>query len=147
MLNIKDLEKRYIELYGKEPCSEMALKEIEDKLDIELPSDFKEIACFYSGGLLGGVSHHEIASAGCATNILNETMRLRESIRLDNHFVVLAEPSESIIVLNVSEVPAVIWCDAVDAININSASYNNQPDTWESYSEFFSYLLSEEEDE
>ena len=105
------------------------------------------MAKFYSGGFLGGISHHEIASVGEATNIVQETLRLRESIGLAESYVVIAEPSESLFVLNTKGKPTVIWCDAVEAKNINSGSFSNEPDTWESYGEFFEYLLGEEEDE
>ncbi|MBE0464325.1 MAG: SMI1/KNR4 family protein [Halomonadaceae bacterium] len=147
MTDINNLRTRYEAIYGSEPCNDFAIFEIEEKLGIRLPEDFKEISTFYSGGLLGGISHHEIANISEATNIVQETLRLRHSIGLLDCYVVIAEPSESLIVLNTDEQPAVIWCDAVEAKNINSLSFNNQPDTWRSYKEFFSYLLDEEEDE
>lgn len=147
MVNIGSLEKRYGAIYGSEPCGDGVIVEIEAILGIQLPDDFKEVANFYSGGFLGGISHHEIANIGEATNIVQETIRLRESVGLAENYVVIAEPSESLIVLNIKGKPAVIWCDAVEAKSINSRIFNNEPDTWESYGEFFDYLLDEEEDE
>ena len=147
MVNISELESRYVALYGKEPCGIGVIGDIERELGVRLPADFKLIAGFYSGGLLGGVSHHEIASVGAATNIVRETLRLRGSIALSDSYVVLAEPSGSVIFLDVSGRPAVIWCDAVEVESLSARNFINQPDVWGSYSDFFAYLLDEEEGE
>ena len=147
MVEIIELKDRYDAIYGCEPVDEEVISKIEAELDLKLPLDFKEISLFYSGGFLGGVSHHEIACVGEATNILQETLRLRDAIGLGHNFIVIAEPSESLIVLNVRSSPNVIWCDAVEAKNLNSMNFVNQPNTWESYSDFFEYMITEEEDE
>lgn len=147
MVNIDRLKEKYTEIYGVEACPVEALNFLEKELGLKVPDDFKEISRFYSGGLLGGISHYEIAGSEVATSIVQETLRLRGAIGLNKEYIVLAEPSESLIVLNVSGVPAVIWCDAIDAININSKSFETQPDCWDSYAEFFSYLLDREETE
>ncbi len=149
MANIQKLKERYTSIYGSEPVSTETLKTIEDKLGVELPADFKEIASFYSGGLLGGISHHAIAAEGAATNIVEETLRIRKAIGLADRFVVLAQPSESLIVLCVDKGDGsseVIWCDAVEAKNLNSYNFMNAPDIWDSYMEFFSHLLDEDEE-
>ena len=147
MVDIDTLRKRYIAEFGDEPCSSQVLSDVESALDVQLPEDFKQISTFDSGGYLGGISRHEIACMGDATNIVRETLRLRDSIGLDSNYIVIAEPAESLIVLNTTGKPAVIWCDAVEAKNINSQEFINLPDTWENYSDFFEYLLDEEEDE
>lgn len=147
MVDIIDLKDRYDAIYGCEAVGEGVISKIEAELDLTLPSDFKEIFLFYSGGFLGGVSHHETACVGDATNIVQETIRLRDVIGLGHNFVVIAEPSESLMVLNVAGKPSVIWCDAVEVKNLNSMNFVKQPDTWESYGDFVEYLISEEEDE
>lgn len=147
MSDIKRLRDTYTSLYGVEGCSNVELEKIEQSLGVNFPEDFKEIANFYSGGLLGGISHYEIANTSEATNITQETLRIRGAIGLDEKFVVLAEPSGSIIVLNVSGRPAVIWCDAVEVENLNTMVFSNKPDLWDDYSSFFAYLLDEEENE
>lgn len=145
MANIEELKRRYTSIFGEEGCDIGTLKDIERELDVELPLDFVEIATFYSGGYLGGISHHEIASKSVSTNIVEETLRIRESVGLNPNFVVIAEPPESIIVLQVSSAPEVIWCDAVEAKNLNSRKFENDPITWNMYSDFFEYLLDEED--
>lgn len=136
-----------LSIYESEPCGDGVITEIETNLGIQLPDDFKEVAKFYSGGFLCSISHHEIASFGEATNIVRETLRLRESIGIADNYLVIAEPSESLIVLNTKGKPIVIWCYAVGANNINSGRFSNKPDTLDDYGEFFEYLLAEEEGE
>ncbi|KPY20535.1 SMI1/KNR4 family protein [Pseudomonas savastanoi pv. phaseolicola] len=145
MPNIEDLKEKYKAYYDLDSGSKEALKSIERKLVIELPLDFKEIALFYNGGLLGGISHHAISNEANSLNIVDETLRLKKSISLASEYIVLAEPPESIIVLDVSNIPAVIWCDSIDAENINTKKFGTPPDSWESYASFFSYLLGREE--
>ncbi|EPM67874.1 hypothetical protein A584_20098 [Pseudomonas syringae pv. theae ICMP 3923] len=145
MFHIGDLKEKYKSHYDLESGSKEAIESLEKKLKIKLPLDFKKIAIFYNGGLLGGVSHHAISSEKNPLNIVDETRRLRKAINLAAEFIVLAEPPESIIALDISSAPAVIWCDAIDAENLNTKKFSTQPDYWESYASFFSYLLEREE--
>ncbi|AVX25571.1 SMI1/KNR4 family protein [Pseudomonas syringae pv. atrofaciens] len=145
MFNIESLKEKYKAYYDLDSGSKETLESIEKELAIKLPLDFKQIAMFYNGGLLGGISHHAISSDTNPLNIVDETLRLRKSINLADDYIVLAEPAESIIVLDVSSVPAVIWCDAIDAENINTKKFSTPPDSWDSYASFFSYLLDREE--
>jgi hypothetical protein len=145
MHRTSEMKDRYLTIHEVEPCTDRELDIIEQALGIKLPNDLKQVATFYSGGLLGGISHHELAAAGAAMNIVDETLRLRAAIGLDERYIVLAEPAISIIVLDVLGNPAVIWCDATDAMNINSRTFSNAPDLWGRYSDFFCYLLEQEE--
>ncbi|MCI3947935.1 SMI1/KNR4 family protein [Pseudomonas syringae] len=145
MSNIESVKEKYNAHYDLDSVSKEALESIEKELAIKLPLDFKQIAMFYNGGLLGGISHHAISSETNPLSIVDETLRLRKSINLTDDYIALAEPAESIIVLDVSSVPAVIWCDAIDAENINTKKFSTPPDSWDSYESFFSYLLDREE--
>ncbi|RAU45523.1 MULTISPECIES: SMI1/KNR4 family protein [unclassified Pseudomonas] len=147
MTDIAKLKDKYIAIYGFEGCSAEELRQIEDALGVRLPDDFKIISEFYSGGFLGGISHHEIAAHGEATNIVQETLRIRAATGLSQDYVVLAEPSGSLIVLNVTRPPSVIWCDAVEVNKLNTMEFVNEPDSWSSYASFFEYLLSHEDEE
>ena len=147
-----NMRERYISLFGEEPAHDSALEAIQSALDVTLPDDVKKIAEFYCGGILGGISHNSLEATGPATNVVDETQRLRRTINLPHRFIVLAEPSESLIVLdcesNATGGPAVIWCDANDVGRVDHVpSMSNLPGTWPSYSAFFSYLLDEEEEE
>lgn len=150
-MNVDDLKRRYCSLFGVEPVERRAVEEIESRLDVKLPCDLKQIASFYRGGFLGGKSHHAISYLGPATNIVDETLRLRKTIGLPHRLITLAEPAASLIVLETTcdeiEMTPVIWCDAIDATKLDKIEALNKPQIWSSYAAFFSYLLDEEEEE
>jgi len=137
-------QEKYLSFYGVEPCPLGEVLEIEEKLNICLPEDFKAISTFYSGGLLGGISHYSIGSGDDEFNVVNETLRLRRAIGLSNEYVALAEPAGSLIVLNVLHGPAVLWCDALDVGSLGATGFSNFVDTWNTYEDFFLYLLQQE---
>jgi hypothetical protein len=149
MTDIQELKKRYENLFPIEGVEDHILVKIEKMLNIELPDDFRKIASFYSGGLLGGISHFAIAFEGITPNIVEETARLRAAINLPSRFMVLAEPSESLIVMDTKakNKSSVIWCDATDVIRLDDTSFISTPETWDTYSEFFATLLEDEEGE
>lgn len=140
------LKRRYTTHYPGEGTTEKQLDEIEKALGIRLPKSFREISAFYSGGLLGGISHFAIPD-DWEPNIKQETLRLRESTGLPSRFVVLAEPPESLIIMDTSGNPEVIWMDAADAANWADRALASPVDAWETYGAFFEELLAEEEEE
>jgi len=152
MTSLDKMRERYIRLQPSETTSLQELDRIEKILGIKLPKDFRSIASFYTGGFLGGISHNAISCEGPGYNVVEETLRLRASVNLPNRYLVLAEPPESLIVLDTSkktsaDSPTVLWCDATDVSRLDDPSLLTNPDTWISYSAFFSYMLSEEEEE
>jgi len=147
MPSIQELEKKYTQLYPSDAVEESVLKRIESILKIKLPEDFCQIANFYSGGLMGGISSFAVACEDVTPNIVEETIRLRNAINLPLRFIVLAEPPESLIVMDTENTPSIIWCDATDAERIADMSFISEPQTWDSYSEFFKKLLEDEEEE
>lgn len=147
MARLQELNERYSNLYPSDGIDEGILNEIEDILKITLPKDFCQISDFYSGGLLGGISIFAVAHQGISPNIVEETLRLRNEINLPSRYVVLAEPPESLIVMDTEKTPSVIWCDATDAERISNMSFITEPQTWDCYLEFFTKLLEDEEDE
>ena len=149
-MTIDDLRDHYTTWFGCEPTPEGELNRAEDLLDVKFPNDFREISKFYNGGMLGGISHNAIAAGGPASNITDETKRLREAAGLPHRFVVLAEPPVSLIVMNsspVKESPTVIWCDATDVSRLGAAESLHNPQTWRSYTDFFRFLLDAESKE
>ena len=41
----------------------------------------------------------------------------------------------------------VIWCDASDVTRLDNASFLSEPDTWDTYEEFFTELIETEEED
>lgn len=66
---------------------------------------------------------------------------------MPSRFIVLAEPPESLIVMDTENTPSIIWCDATDAERIADMSFISEPETWDNYLEFFIKLLEDEEEE
>ncbi|MHC1686065.1 MAG: SMI1/KNR4 family protein [Clostridiaceae bacterium] len=147
MEKIKELKERYLNLLPSNGVDNEVLFEIEKVLDIKLPKDFWEIASFYSGGYLGGISNHSFISNNGSTNIIEETVRLRNSVNLPLRYVVLAEPLESIIVMDTKKTPSIIWCDAVEVLKLDDKSFISKPDQWINYTEYFQQLIEDEEED
>ncbi len=141
MHDIESLRKDYLDNYEEDGISDENIKTIERKLGIILPDDFKKIATFFNGGEVGAFDLYNFYFDENEYNIVDETLRLRESISLPMQYVVLAEMSESIILMNVKSQPAIIWCDSYDVENIVSGNELNNPDLWDSYSAFFASML------
>lgn len=142
--HIEDLQNRYINLYPNEGCSSEEINKIESLLDATLPKSFREIASFFRGGYLGGISHFSFLD-DVNPNIIQETLRLRDSVNLPDEFIVLAEPPESLIVMDTVNTPSVIWFNAVEISNLPQKTFTSPPDEWETYSDFFEEFLTEEE--
>lgn len=145
MRDIMELKKIYFKLAKEDGIDNQEIENIENILEITLPDDFKEISRFFNGGCLGIVDNYSF-SQGEWNNIIDETKRLRAAVNLPQKFIVLAEPPESIIVMNVEDIPSIIWCDATDIHNLETKSYMSNPTIWRNYSDFFGDMLSDEED-
>jgi hypothetical protein len=144
---ITQMRQRYTTFFGEEPLRLGVIADLESTLGLILPDDMKSITQFYSGGIVGGISHNAFDSIGPATNIVNETQRLRSGIDLPHRFVVLAEPDESLIVLDVDS-GAVTWCGYFDVSRLgDSSKMLGKPSTWPSYADFFEHLLDIEGEE
>lgn len=143
MKDLSELKKKYLEVFPEDALNQDDLSAIEKKLGVALPDDFKEISKYFSGGSVGIIEFYDFKDNN-DINIVDETLRLRENIRLSRQYIVLAEPPESIVVMDIKNAPAIIWCDAIDIGNIESNNYLSQPDTWENFSDFFYDMLLEE---
>lgn len=145
MEKLKKIKDQYLQLRETDGISELDLNGIEKELDIKLPLDFKQIAMFYSGGDLGGIENYSFSNTEDGSfNIVEETKYLRLKIQLPLRFIVLAEPPESIIVMDTENTPNIIWCDAVEVSKLEGKSFISKPDEWNSYSEYFIHLLEDE---
>lgn len=143
MKNLSELKMKYLGVFPEDSLNQDELNAIEKRLGVTLPSDFKEISKYFSGGSVGLIEFYDFKDNN-DINIVDETLRLRESIHLPEQYIVLAEPPESIVLMDIKNIPAIIWCDSIDVENINSNDYSSQPDTWESFSDLFYDMLLEE---
>lgn len=146
MIDIAELRRRYLKVGKEDGINKQDLEYIENILELILPDDFKNISKFYNGGCLGIIDNY-CFKRGEGNNIMEETRRLRDAINLPKNFIVLAEPPESIIVMDVVHKPSIIWCDATDVYNLQEKTFVSVPDVWQDYSDFFCKLLSDEEED
>lgn len=149
---LESLRNRYLALYGEESSDPNAISSLEKALNVSIPKDFTFISTFYRGGMVGGIEHLAIAPDTTSESILTETKRVRSAIELDRSLIILAEPSESVIVLDCSDSvePAsrVIWCDPHQLNQLASATsgiIEPAVDAWRDYASFFEFLLTQEE--
>lgn len=143
-MNIMQIKEQYLTLFPEDDLiAEDVVAIIEHQLQVKLPADFKEITQFFGGGLVGGISIFSLADH--TPNIVEETLRLRKTVNFPSSLIFLAEPPESMIVLDTANHPAVIWCDSVDVYQLQHRSFQVPPDTWNTFIDFFAYLLMQEE--
>ena len=146
MNTIPSIKERYNLLFPDDSITLDTPTIIEQRLQVTLPDDFKEIASFFNGGLIGGISIFSYDQM-MPTNIIEETLRLREGVQFPHSFLFLAEPAGSMIVLDTAKSPSVIWCDSIDVYSLHNGSFQIVPDIWNTFSDFFDYLLNQEEEE
>jgi hypothetical protein len=145
MSKIDELKKRFMNFYPLDGINDDDIKEIQKELGLELPLDFCEISKFFSGSMLGDISIFSFTRINGTENIIDETLRLRKTVKLPHEYIVLAEPSESIILLNTQNQPVVLWIDATEITEISIMSFESTPDVWDSFEDFFNELLQQEE--
>lgn len=146
-ITYSSLKSQYTNLYPQDPVSTVTTAAMEKCLSITLPDDLKAISRFYSGGLLGGISHFEIAGASRADNVVEKTLEWRVSLCLPQAYIAIAEPAGSLIVLDVLK-NNVLWLASVDAVRLGAGeSFMSDFDCFESYKSFFAFLLKREIEE
>ncbi len=146
MPSIADLRKRYEEL-GQPVEAGDDRSRIESALGLRLPDDIGEISEFYSGGMLGGISHFSWEAAG-GYSVVEKTKAAQTALSLAPSFIFLADPPESAIVWRADTTPRVVWCHAHDFERVAKGEAPTMDiDAFESYADFFSFLLDREKEE
>ncbi len=146
-MNIEEIKNRYLALYPSDDGVDMQnMIELEQSLNMKFPKDFFEISQFYSGGQLGDVSLYSF-NINEVDNILEKTFLLRKTNKLPNKFIVLAEPDESLIVMDMENKPRILWINSTDIDNLSKNRFEMKPDIWQTFSDFFIQLLKQEEED
>lgn len=145
---MNNLKQRYLKLYPKRAVPKDDILLIETTLDIILPNDMKNILEFYDGFYdIASFSLYDFIIDDTDWNIMSKTLEYRNTITLPNNYLVLKECDESFIVLDtLKKIKNVIWISDVDALNL-SRDYVllDNPIFFNSYTNFFEYLLNQEE--
>jgi len=143
MRDIVEIKKMYLSQYQRDGLFESEIEDIEKSLGISLPNDFKAIANFFSGGRVGIIEFFDFRRSN-PLNIIDETIRLRNSVGLSHNFVLLSEENESIVLLDLVNQPSIIWCDSIEINKAITRVFENEPDYWNDFSDLFFDMLNEE---
>jgi hypothetical protein len=147
MVDIQSLRKRYVALNGERPAQEILISKIVTELGLTLPHDFLEISRFFDGSGINVLPLFSLSGTSPKLNPVNETLRLRQAVNLPVQWLVLGEPPESLLLMDCASDGRVIWIDAIDVGRIIDEDFKGEPTTWNSFSDFFEYLLDEEEED
>jgi len=110
--DISLLRERYSRLKPIQGVDASTLDSIEHILQLHLPQDFRDIAAFSRGVVLGAVSLLLVSSdLDDDYTVVAATLRLRESVALPSHFLVLALEDESAVLLDCRPSGVVWWAD------------------------------------
>lgn len=136
MCNLVELKQSYLKLKDENGISENDIRNIEEKLNVHLPYDFKNIATYFRGGILGTLDTYDFIDS-----IIDETLKMRKDLTISHQYIVLAQDDESVLLLDTVQYPGIIWCDLDDIMNLCSNKFMKQPDIWGSYSDFFHEMM------
>lgn len=123
--------------------------QIEKRLNLKFPKDFREICKFYTGETLGGRSFLNFQTIG-NYSIEEETLALREAINLPHDFLILyCEYGMIYMDCNPksSKYGHVMYVSAEDAQCLGDGIEPHYYFDYPTFTDFFEYLLNEEEKE
>lgn len=152
-MDLEQLKERYLALFPedrdteKQMIDQKVIEEMEQRLSVRLPDDFRRIAAFTGGSTVGSFSPlpYELSYP---ENLVGRTLELRSTIGLPHRFIPITEPDEGFIVLDTEPEPGgpqVIWIDAVEAETLATGDFDHEPDVWPTFADFFAECLEEEE--
>jgi hypothetical protein len=141
---------RYVARNRGQPTTSGELTRIEERLGVVLPRDLKQIATTaYAGAMLACVDMYATSAESTGWSIVDATLALRDSVGLPNRYVVLAEPPESVILLETrseeGEPAPVLWLDIADAHRLlTGEAVEGEGHQFPTYADFFAYLLQQD---
>lgn len=144
---------RYLTLFPKDRgVDSQELRKIEKILEVNFPQDFKKITMFYSGGNIGGLSLFNFnANFEDDYSIVFKNLSYRKKINLPKNFLVLYD-EYGFILLNTEKakngVGEVLDIAPTDIFNLtNGKLLQSKHKIYKSFTDFFGYLLDQEEEE
>jgi SMI1-KNR4 cell-wall len=149
MINFDALKQKYLNLYSERGLEINDFLDIENNLNIKLPSDFKEVARYYDGYYrIASHTFFDFSPKSTGGNIVNKTNFYRGcDLKLPKKFLALCEGDEDITVLD-TVIGNVYWLGSSDIYNLADGSpLLDNPYIFPSFTAFFEYLLDEEEKE
>jgi hypothetical protein len=148
---MNELKDRYLQLFPEKGISNFKITKIEKRLSIKIPQDLKEILTYYAGySDIASLSLFSFLEDEIGWNVCDKTEEFRKLIKLPNKYLVLKEGDESFIVLETKndqeDLAPIYWIGISDVQNlIEEKPLLDNPTIFQTFAEFFEYLLEEEE--
>ena len=159
---IEQLKIRYFELLADYalPMNLEQIKNVEERLGIILPNDFKEITKFFSGNPIGPfVPYNFFEFENIFNNvvvlnrynIVYQTLFLRERLNLPHRFIALLGNEVGFMCMETQDDPTkdtpVIYCDLEDMDQIiKEKPLKYEHDYFANFTDFFEWLIKKEEE-
>lgn len=133
------------------PLNSEGMDFVSSQLGVVLPDDFRKINSVFDYEYLGSFQFPCFYQNG-NSGVVDETLGNRESLNLPSKFVILSiEDDVSVLLLETQDSPEksspIIWCDMFpDFFNIcEGKPIEQNPTIWPSFTDFFEYLVEQEE--
>jgi len=143
---VEQLKERFLKLFSFDGFENTDLQKIEKCLAINLPKAFINIAEFFKDQIIANRFLFTINSdVNEECSITGATLLYRKNARLPNKYLALEETEVSITLLD-TETGQVLYLAVEDVYNLcegNPLKYD--PIIYPSFTDFFEYLLDEEE--
>lgn len=138
------LRKKFIGLFRELPLEGTMLDKIENLLKVKFPDCVVKITHFYPGNYLKDVLNFNDKKDD-EHGITYMTLAYRNKINLPVYYVVLGQDEVSSIVLDTHK-GQVLWLSYSDVCNLcESQPFTGNPIIFPTFTDFFAYLLDEEE--
>jgi len=129
------------------PLTVTEIQNTEKALNIVLANDFKKLCFIHRYDYIANFAFYNFR-INAKFSVISETKGWRESVNLPHNYLVLSDDGTSVILMKVEgeEECSVIWCALEDVLNICDGSpmeYN--PTIFSSFTDFYEFLLHEEE--
>lgn len=122
-----------------------SIKNVEKKLDILFPEDFKILCTFYGYDFFRYTAFFNFEME---EGVINETLSLRKEYNLPNNYLLLDqdEPGPILMKITSNDNAEVIMCSYGDFLNIcGGKPYAEDPMIFPTFADFYEFLLDEEE--
>lgn len=144
-----NLRERFEKLFGHQKDVQIDWVKIEQDLDLKLPKAFKDMTRFYNGNYdFKGEGKYCYTVNSFPENIVSKTLFFREK-PLPENFVVLGEPGDNVVLMETTHDDKnghILILSYADTENLcYSLPLEEKPTVYESFYDFFDYLLTEEE--
>jgi len=114
---------------------------VEKELDVNFPFDFKYISLKYSYEYINFFDTYSFPFG-----VIEVTKDWRKNIKLPVNYIALGDNGSSTILMKIENDINIIWTALEDVLNIcNNQKFMHNPTIFSSFTDFFEYLLNEEE--